>query len=260
MLKTLGKVGLFLLIPVLLFSICNYAYTSGIFNLRDVTVHGCKEVNPAQVEEIIRQEFPQNILRIDLRELKKRLEKVTWIKHVEIRRILPSDMIIDVQERIPSVILEMNNELMIADTEGIVLDRYAPRFGKLDVPVFRGIMGEDVETYQLYQDENTARINQGLVMLKEIESGSPGYTKYISEVDISDRKNLKIMLVDDTAEVQMGEKDYLNRFLVLMKYRDQYRELKNQNNDIASIDMRFEGQIVYQPSHKSAINNSKVNR
>ena len=199
-------------------------------------------------------------MRIDLPELRKRLEKVTWIKHVEIRRVLPSDLIIYIQERIPTVILEMNNDLMIADVEGMVLDRYAPRFGKLDIPVFRGVMGGDVETYQLYQEENAARVNQALIMLKEIASGSSEYTKYISEVDISDRKNLKIMLVDDTAEVQLGNRDYLKRFRILMKYRDQYRELKSQNNDIASIDMRFDGQIVYQPSHTSAIVNSKANR
>jgi cell division septal protein FtsQ len=259
-LKTLGKLCAFLLIAALLCSICIYAYTSGVFNLRDVRVYGCKEVDPKQVEEVIRQDFPKNILRIDLRELKGRLEKITWVKHVEIRRVLPSDLIIYVQERTPLVILEMQNQLMIADEEGILLGRYDLKFGKLDVPVFRGVLGDDAETYPLYQEENTARIRQALIMLSEIASGSPQYVNNISEVDISDRNNLKIMLVDDNAEILLGEKDYLKRIRTLMKHMDQYQELKSQNNDIASIDMRFDGQIVYQPRRTSAIADAKADR
>ena len=121
--------------------------------------------NQKELEGIIRQDFPANILRIDLQKLKERLEKETWAKQVEIRRVLPSDLIIYVQERTPSVILELHGELMIADSDGIMLGRYDPRFGKLDVPVFKGVLGEDAENYRLYQEENAARIRQGLAML-----------------------------------------------------------------------------------------------
>ena len=138
------------------------------------------------------------------------------------------------------VIIEFRSELMLADKDGIMLDRYDPKYGKLDVPVFKGVLGEDAESYRLYQEENSARIRQGLQMLAEIESGSPEETRKISEVDISDRENLKILLVDDTAEVYLGEKDYLKRFRSLMDNMQQYQELKNQYTEIESIDLRFE--------------------
>ncbi len=260
LLKTLGKLGAFMFGAVVLFAICIYAYGSGLFNLREVSIYGCKEADPKHMEEIIRQHFPKNVLRIDLHQLKDRLEKAAWIKHVEIRRVLPSDLVIYVQERIPTVILEIHNELMIADDEGTLLGRYDPRFGKLDVPVFTGVLGDDPGTYPLYLEENSARIRQGLDMLSEIESGSPQYPKYISEVDVSDRKNLKIMLVDDTAEISLGDKDYLKRFRTLMKYMDKYQELKSQNNVIASIELRVDGQIVFQPPRTSAIEDLKAGR
>jgi cell division septal protein FtsQ len=251
-LKTLGKISAFLLIVAFMLSVFVYAYTSEKFNLRHVTFYGCKETSPKALEKIIRQDFPANILRIDLPQLKVRLEKETWAKQVEIRRVLPSDLVIYVQERSPSVILEFHNELMLADQDGTMLGRYDPRFGKLDVPVFKGVLGEDLENYRLYREENAARIQQGLTMLSEIETGMPDYTKRISEVDISDPENLKVMLVDDTAEIFLGGDDFLKRFRTFINNMGEYQKLKNQFSEFASIDMRYKGQIVYRPRHENA--------
>jgi cell division protein FtsQ len=257
-LKTLGKLGAFMLLVFFLLSVFVYAYTSDKFNLRTVTIHGCKASSPRALESIVREGFPVNVLRINLHQLKARLEKQPWVKRVEIRRILPSDLIIYVQERTPSAILEFHNELMIADQDGIMLDRYDPKYGKLDVPVFKGVMGEDADSYSLYQAENSERIRRGLQMLSEIEAGSPRESKKISEVDISDPENLKVLLVDDTAEVFLGEKDYQKRFNALMENMKQYQDLKNQYSEIESIDLRVEGNIIYRPRRTSAGNKTKT--
>jgi cell division protein FtsQ len=251
-LRVLGKAGTFLLILAFMMSVFMYAHTSEKFNLRHVTFYGCRELNQKKMEGIIRHDFPVNILRIDLQKLKERLEKETWAKRVEIRRVLPSGLIISIEERTPSVLLELHGELMIADRDGTMLGRYDPRFGKLGVPIFKGVLGEDAEHYTLYQEENAARISQGLAMLSQIESGMPHATQKISEVDISDPENLKILLVDDTAEVYLGEKDYLKRFSTLMNNLGEYQKLKNQYTEFVWIDMRFENQIVYLPRRGNA--------
>jgi cell division septal protein FtsQ len=251
-LKTLGKFGSFLLIVVFILSVFVYAYTSEKFNLRHVTFQGCKELKPQELEAIIRRDFPANILRIDLPELKNRLEQETWAKQVEIRRVLPSDLILYVQERSPAAIVELKGDLMMADKDGILLGGYDPSFGRLDVPVLKGLLGEDAENYRLYQAENAARVQQALAMLAEIESGMPQYTRQISEVDVSDRQNMKILLVDDTAEVYLGEKDYLKRFRTFIGNLSEYQKLKLQYSEFASIDMRYDGQIVYRPRREHA--------
>jgi cell division protein FtsQ len=141
----------------------------------------------------------------------------------------------------------MRNDLMIADRDGTLLGQYAPKYGRLDVPVFRGVLGTDSESYRQHQEENAARIGKAVQMLSELESGSPDYTRRISEVDISDPQNLKIMLVDDTAEVYMGGEHFLERFAAFVRNREEYEKLKNQYEEFASIDLRFEDQIIYRP-------------
>jgi cell division protein FtsQ len=256
-LKVLGKLFALLVVGAFMVSVFIYAYNANTFNLLQIRIDGCKELNPAQLEGIIHREFPANILRIDLPKLKNRLEQETWVKQAEVRRILPSDLIVYIKERTPSVILELQEELMIADNAGILLGLYDPKFGKLDVPVFKGLMGEDAETYVLYQEENTARINQALEMLSEIEAGLPQYTKNISEVDVSDRNKLKIMLVDETAEINLGEKNYLKRLLKLTN-NPEYRKMKDQNIEFESIDLTLNRQIRFVP--RKAKNESLINK
>jgi cell division protein FtsQ len=244
--KIIAKTAVALLIVLFLLSILFYAFTSDKFNLHTVAFHGCKQTKPNQLEGIIRRDFPSNVLLIDLHNLKTRLEKETWIKKVEIQRILPSDLVIYVQERSPSAILEISGDLMLADSDGILLDVYDPIYGKLDAPIIKGFLGKDAENFRRNHEENAARIRQALDMLAEIESGSLSYARKISEIDVSDPNNMKILLVDDSAEIYLGEKDYLKRFRKLMDNLSVYQDVKNQyNDDIVSVDLRLPGQITY---------------
>jgi cell division septal protein FtsQ len=257
--RIIGKLGVPLMISIFLLSVFIYAFSSNRFRLRNITVYGCKEIDCRRLETIVRSEFSANILRIDLRRLQNRLEKETWIKHIEIRRVLPSDFIFIIQERVPSVILEVHGELMIADSDGVLLDKYDSKYGKLDVPVFKGVLGENIESYQQRQEENTARVHQALFMLSEIASGSPSYTRNISEVDISDQNNLKLLLVDDTAEILLGNRDYLKRFRKFMNNIDRYQELKAQHSDFI-IDPRFDHFILYRPRHVPVAKDAGANQ
>ncbi|MBN2242212.1 MAG: FtsQ-type POTRA domain-containing protein [Acidobacteria bacterium] len=242
--RALGKLGGILAIAgsFLFLGVC--AYNSEKFRLNEVAIYGCKESDPAAVEQIVRENARGNILQAELGHLQELLELEKWVRRAEIRRVLPSGLVVYISERVPGVILELDGQLMIADEEGILLDAYAPKYGKLDVPVFKGAIGQNPQSYRRYQEENTALIGNALDMLSEIESGPAAYAQKISEVDISDRNNLKIMLVDSTAEIHMGKGDYLNRFRALLE-SDEYQKFKNQNIHIPEIDLRYDNKIIF---------------
>jgi cell division protein FtsQ len=244
--RGLGKLVFLLGLGAFLLEIFNYAYTSEKFRVRAVTFVGCKRLDTAELEWRIRASVPSNILMIDLGKVRALAESEPWVKQAEIRRVLPSDLVLYVRERVPSVILQMNNGLFIADDEGVLLDRYDPKYGKLDAPVFRGLLGENPEGYRLYQEENSARMGLGRKMLADLESGSPAFSRAVSEVDLSDPSNLRILLVDDLAEISLGDRDFLKRFRTLMSNLSQYQEVKAQY-EIGSIDLRFDDQIIYRP-------------
>jgi len=237
----------FIFISALLASVFRYAYTSDSFSLQSIKISGGKYSDPQALEKIVRREFPRNTLQIDMRKLRDRLTRETWIQNADVRRILPSELAIDIYERIPKAILELQGQMMLADGNGILLDKNDPKYGKLDLPVFRGLRGDTPDEYQQNLEENSNRIRRGLQLVSELDSADPMYSRNISEVDLSDTDTLKILLVNDTAEVFLGNKDFLRRFRALMSNMSQYQDLKAQNYDIAEIDLRYEGQIIYRP-------------
>jgi cell division protein FtsQ len=240
----LGKLGGILFITAFIFSVCKFVYNSEIFHLRNIAIYGHKEMDPEKLEEIVWDNSSGNILQIDMELLKERLEQQTWVKSVDIRRVLPSSLVLRVRERVPSVILEMSERLMLTDDDGILLDEYDPHYGKLDVPVFTGILGKDAESYRSYQEENTLLIRHALKALAEIKSGESQYMTLISEIDISDRNNLIVILVDDNTEIHLGKEDYLRSFTALMT-DDLYQKYKEQKRDIDSIDLSIKNKIIY---------------
>jgi len=223
------------------------AISSGGFSLKRVTIIGGEHADAAGLESIVRRDFPANVLKIDLHQVGDRLEREAWVEQADVRRVLPSDLVIRIRERVATVILELNGELMLADRTGILLDRFDPKYGKLDLPVFKGMTGDDPAGYRAHQRENSARVVLGQRMLEELESGSPAFVSNISEVDLSDPADVKLLLVDDTAEILLGDRDFLRRFQTLMANLAQYRELQAQYQEIASVDLRYEGQIIYRP-------------
>ncbi len=240
-----AQAGIYLAVTLLLGWLVLYAYSSDRFTLKTITFHGCKHLNCRALEAALRKELPQHVLQIDLYQVRARVEHERWARRAEIRRILPSELDIYVQERTPQAILELRGELMLADAEGILLDRYDPQYGKLDVPVFRGFLGGGPDGYRQDQEENSERVRLGLRMLAELQSGSDDYTRNISEVDLSDKSDIRLTLVDDTAEIRIGDRDFLQRFNKFMTNMKEYRELKGQYGDFASVDLRFPSQIAY---------------
>jgi cell division septal protein FtsQ len=164
---------------------------------------------------------------------------------VEIQRVLPSYLVLHVEERTPAVLLELGGINMVADDEGVLLGAYKSEFGKIESPIFRGFDGRDAETYMKYQ-ENARRIQRGIAMLAEISAEMPLAVRDISEIDISELNNIKIMMDNDPVEICMGSENYLKRFNGFIgDSAKKYQELKNQGIQVAQIDLSNDGQIIY---------------
>jgi len=264
--RFLGRALAPALMTAFIFMAVFFAFSSDMFILRDIRISGCRNQDAVVLENIIREEFPANILRIDLDKTRQRLEEETWVRRVEIHRMLPSFLVLRVQERSPEVLLELGGVQMMADREGVLLGAYKREFGKIESPIFKGLDGGDQEAYKKSYDENAERIQRGISMLTEIAEAMPLAVHDISEIDISEWNNIKIMMNDDPAEIFMGGGNYVNRFASFIgDPAKKYQELKNQGIQVAQIDLSNDGQIVYKSmeavAREKALKNRKpVNR
>jgi cell division protein FtsQ len=246
-LPAVGKALLFVGLLAFVVSIFGYAYTSDKFRVETIVVMGAKQAKADRIEVTIRKSIPTNLLLVDLAKVRAVAERDPWVRRAEVRRVLPSTLVVYIQERVPAALLELQGELHLADGDGVLLDRYDSKGGKLDVPVFKGLLGDSAANYRSFQEENATRVRLGRRMIEELETGSPAFGRSISEVDLSEESNVRILLVDDTAEISLGDRDFLKRFRTLMSNLSQYQELRGKYAEIASIDLRFDGQIIYRP-------------
>ena len=92
---------------------------------------------------------------------------------------------------------------------------------------------------------------QNVADAQALEVRDPARLAFVTQTTLS---------MDDTAEIYLGDRDYLKRFRTLMENQNQYHELKNQYAEFSSIDMRFDGIIAYRPTTANAEHGSKTQK
>jgi len=99
------------------------------------------------------------------------------------------------------------------------------------------------------------RMYDGLV--RELDSEGAHYSQDLSEVDLADLEDVKIMVPDPAGAVlvHLGSSDFLPRYKTYMTHAQEWRQ---QFQKLQSVDLRFDRQIVVNPdSHVAPPLNAK---
>jgi cell division protein FtsQ len=82
-------------------------------------------------------------------------------------------------------------------------------------------------------------------------NGVTNYVKQLSEVDLSDPENVKVTANDPggTMVVHLGAQDFLPRYKLYVMHIAEWRQ---QYQNVQSVDLRYEGQVVVNPDQPSA--------
>src|ERR1700744_5254250 len=128
----------------------------------------------------------------------------------------------------------------------------ANRQTKYSFPVIRGI----AETEPLSSRAAAMKIYNRLVgelnSAKEDKTGkSPNYVQQLSEVDLSDPEDVKVTANDPggTTVVHLGKEDFLTRYKLFVAHIVEWRQ---QSQNLQSVDLRYEGQVVVNPDKEKA--------
>ena len=83
-------------------------------------------------------------------------------------------------------------------------------------------------------------------LAKELDSEGARYTKDLSEVDLSDTDDVKVMANDPNGQVlvHLGSSEFLDRYKIFVSH---VREWRQQFAKLDSVDLRYENQIVVNP-------------
>jgi cell division protein FtsQ len=102
-----------------------------------------QRVMPEEVLRVVREEVDGNLLTVNIDQLRQSLERLPWVRHVNIRRHFPDALVVSLEEHQPlarwnnNALVNQQGEVFVADSE-------------LDLPDFIGPTGTSAEVKEAY--------------------------------------------------------------------------------------------------------------
>ncbi len=217
-----------------------------------VEIIGNHYVTRAAILEKFLPDRGRSVVRVPLEARRKTIEEIPWVEQASVERILPNHIRVEVTERTPVAFLRLSNQLALVDAYGVVLER--PVQGDFRFPVASGL------SEAMSRADRERRMRLYVQFMKDIELVKPGAAQHVSEVDVSDARDIRATFADVAALaagfgdqgpvlVHFGDDDFVNKFRLFTENIAQWRASAGR---VESVDLRFARQVVVNPEAKTA--------
>jgi cell division protein FtsQ len=214
----------------------------------DIQIAGNAHLTRAQVLSVFGADLERNIFRVSLAERRADLERLPWVQHATVMRLLPDRLRVQIIERTPVAFVRQGTRIGLVDTGGVLLDMPPEAAGdpKYSFPVLTGLSSDDPLTTRAARMEIYKRFMQ------ELDSTGEHLTNQLSEVDVSNPEDVKALIASGGSDilVHFGDEEFLSRF---KSFQQHLPEWKQQYPKLASADMRYDQQIVLEMQKDSVV-------
>jgi cell division protein FtsQ len=205
----------------------------------DIQIEGNEHLTRPQVLSVFGADLERNLFRVSLAERRADLERLPWVEHATVMRLLPNQIRVAIKERTPVAFVRQGTQIGLVDASGVLLDMPPDAAGdpKYSFPVLTGLSANDPLSTRAARMEIYKRF------MTELDSTGEHLTKSLSEVDISNPEDVKAVVASGSSDilVHFGDEQFLDRY---HEFSQHLAEWKTQYPKLASADMRYEGQIV----------------
>ena len=228
----------------LLAALYQYGQHSWRFRLEtsdNIEMVGLSNVTRTQVMEVMGGDIGRNVFFIPLEQRQKQLEQIAWVESASVLRFAPNRIRIEIHERTPVAFARVGSRIILADRSGALMELSLKR--KYSFPVIVGMSaGEPIAT-------RAARMKIYSQLIHELDSGGGHYSEDLSEVDLSDPEDVKVLTNDPGGEVliHLGSSNYLDRFKIYIAHLGEWRQ---QFVRLESVDLRYDRQIIVNPDRR----------
>jgi len=204
-----------------------------------IETEGNQHVTRAQIVNLFGEDIERNIFRVPLKDRKSELEELPWVEHATVMRLLPNRLRVSVSERTPVAFVRQGNRIGLVDANGVLLDTSSETRSKThySFPIVTGLEAKDPLSLR------AARMKLYGRFTADLDGGGEKITEKLSEVDLSNPEDVRVVIPDKVGEVMVhfGEENFLDRY---KKFEEHLPEWRTQYPHLASVDMRYERQVV----------------
>jgi cell division protein FtsQ len=212
--------------------------------VQKVEVRGSQKIAQESLLSLASIEGMPNLFTLRLKDVAKRLESHPWIERVTIRKAFPNKVQIEVEERKPIAIVQLE-DLYYIDGKGVIFCRAGEGDG-YNYPFLTGLNRRALEKDSEESKELIAKALEVLLALEQ-ERGSP--LTEVSEVHIDKISGIQCISKTDGLEVKMGWDDFREK---VRRLNLVWTDLGSRGVKISSIDCSDVNRIVVKKAFKEA--------
>jgi cell division septal protein FtsQ len=194
-----------------------------------LAVTGIERLRAESIRAVFQDDLGQSLADIPVEARRETLLETAWIVHV--------------RERTPVAFVRVqapNGGLRsrLIDSQGVFLD---PLPGaRFELPALDGISPD------LPAPARQERVALYLALMTDLDAEEPHYGMRVSQIDVADPLNARVTVahLGDVVVLDMGNELFRHRFETFLKYIENW---KQQFGSVASVDLRYEDQVVVLP-------------
>lgn len=234
------RAGRFVVVFLASFSVAGWAahavHESSVLRVDRVVVRGNVRLSSGDVEALVAGIRGEKILTIDFDHYRERVMDSPWVAEVTFWRVLPSTVEIQLAERVPMVVARLGQHLYLVDNAGIVIDEFGPQYRDFDLPIVDGLVSTAARKGPMADIGRVRLIGRFL----DAVAARPDLAKRVSQLNVSNARDLVVLLDGDPAMLHVGDDHFINR---LQMYLDLSPTLQEQFVDIDYVDLRFDERL-----------------
>jgi cell division protein FtsQ len=196
-----------------------------------IEIAGAAHASRAQIERVFAIDLGRSVYLLPLSDRRETLRSVDWVKDASIARLWPNRVVVRVQERKPVAFVTLApSRFALIDEDGVILPPAPDRF---ELPVLIGVRASDAPS------DRRDRVHRMLRLTVDLGENS----RNISEIDVSDRDNLKVTAPRDghIVTLLLGDRDFAQRY---QNFLNHYSEIKRRLPNAATLDLRLDDRIT----------------
>ena len=236
--KVVG-VGLSLLFLLTLTSAVKWANYRKSFVLTGVDISGYNILEKKDYQVIVSEFKIESINNYKLREISNKIEKNPFVKAVQVSRQFPNVIKINIVERKPLAIINLDEKLMI-DNDGFVLPNHSYGDSVL-IPVLSGF-NPAKDLYPYGEKTLSIKVKEAISILNQLSKSYNKLYNNISEITLNNNDDYVIILSDRPTRVILGKKNIMTKLNILKTFDKSLGQ--RQLTDYRLLDMRYNKQLV----------------
>ena len=208
---------------------------SSVFNIKDITVTNNNKISEQEIISLSGLTKDENMFKISNKKIKEAIKQNPYIENVKITKTLYGTINLEVTERVPTYMLKFANAYVYINNQGYMLEISEE---PLELPIISGFKTptENIKAGNRLVVDDLIKL-ENVIKIMEIAK-TTSVAEKITEIDISNTTNYKIIIANEGKTVDFGDLTNINVKILKIEY-------------IIEQEKGKEGEIYFQGTEKA---------